>query len=66
MEFFLSLLNENQLALVAAIVGVLVAASNLVTMFFPSVIGHPAYDFFMKVLNALSLNVGKNKNADDK
>ena len=42
-----------------------VAISNIITMLFPSVSSSPAYNFIMKILNFLSLNILKNKNADD-
>jgi len=66
MEFLLNLLNENQLALVGAGVGMLVGIANFITMFLPSVGQNPIYNKVMKLLNMVSLNVGKNKNADDK
>ncbi len=66
MEFLLNLLNENQLVLLGAGAAFLVAGANLITMFFPSVKTNPIYNSVMKVLNVVSLNVGKNKNADEK
>jgi hypothetical protein len=44
----------------------LVAIANIVTMLLPSVSTNPVYNAVMKVLNFLSLNILKNKNADDK
>jgi len=66
MEFLLNLLNENQLVLLGAAAAFAVAGANLITMFFPSVKENSIYNSIMKVLNMVSLNVGKNKNADDK
>lgn len=66
MEFFLSLLNDNQLVLVSAGVGMLVAIANFITMLSPSVHSNPIFNFVLRVLNVLSMNVGLNKNADDK
>lgn len=66
MEFLLNLLNENQLALVGAGVAFAITGANLITMFMPSVKENAIYNSIMKVLNMVSLNVGKNKNADEK
>lgn len=46
------------------IIAMVIGMSNVVTMSFPSIIGKTWYDIPMKLLNFLSLNVFKNKNAD--
>lgn len=66
MDFLLNLLNENQLVLLAAVAAFAVTGANLITMFFPSVKDNAFYNGAMKILNMVSMNVGKNKNADDK
>ena len=47
-------------------VPVVIALANVVTMLFPSVGTNKFYNMAMKVLNTVSLNIAKNKNADDK
>lgn len=42
-----------------------IAVANVITACFPSVGEHPAYNALMKVLNIVSINFGRNKNADD-
>jgi len=42
-----------------------IALANMVTAIMPSVKGNEIYDTVMRVLNWLSLNVGKNRNSDD-
>ena len=48
------------------IIAYLIVTANFITVFSPSVTESKTYNIVMKVLNWLSLNVGKNKNADDK
>ena len=50
---------------VALAYALIVAIANIITMLFPSVSNSPVYNFVMKILNFLSLNILKNKNADD-
>tara|TARA_R110002012_G_scaffold116121_3_gene263541 strand:- start:580 stop:774 length:195 start_codon:yes stop_codon:yes gene_type:complete len=54
---------ENNTA--ATCVAFTIALANMVTAVMPSVKGHEVYDTVMRVLNWLSLNVGKNRNGDD-
>jgi hypothetical protein len=58
-------LTDETIATIIKYVAALIALSNVITMLFPSVIGNKIYDAVMKVLNFLSLNILKNKNADD-
>lgn len=54
---------ENSTA--AACVAFTIALANMITAVMPSVKGNEVYDTVMRVLNWLSLNVGKNRNSDD-
>ena len=65
MDAVLALLSENTTALIGAVVGMFVGIANVITMLMPSTTNSKAYNIVMKVLNWLSLNVLKNKNADD-
>ena len=58
-------LADETIATIIKYVTALIALSNVITMLFPSVIGNKIYDTIMKVLNFFSLNVLKNKNADN-
>jgi len=49
---------------IALAYALLIAIANIITMLFPSVSTSPVYNAVMKVLNFLSLNILKNKNAD--
>lgn len=62
MEALLSLINSipDWLAAITA----LVTAANGITMLTPSKADNTVIDGILRVLNALSLNIGKNKNAD--
>lgn len=64
-NFFIDLLGAD-LAQLLAIVSGLIALANVITVFFPSVKENKIYNIIMWVLNKIALNVGKNKNADDK
>lgn len=44
--------------------GMVIGIANIITASFPSIGENKYYNFVMKVLNALSMNFGKNKNAD--
>ena len=44
--------------------GVVVTASNAVTASFPSVKDNKIYNFIMRILNFLAVNIKHNKNAD--
>lgn len=50
---------------IGLVYALIVAIANIVTMLSPSVSNSPTYNFIMKILNFLSLNILKNKNADD-
>ena len=54
---------ENNTA--ATCVAFTIALANMVTAVMPSVKGNEVYDTVMRVLNWLSLNVGKIRNSDD-
>lgn len=60
-----TLISPEFLALALGIYAVIVAVANLITMLVPSVKENKFYNFVMKVLNFLALNVLKNKNADE-
>jgi len=45
-------------------VSVAVVAANAITATFPSVKENKVYNFIMSILNFVSMNFGKNKNAD--
>lgn len=62
-EFAVGLLGDKG-ALAGGIIGVFIALANVVTMFSPSTGNNKIYNMIMAFLNALSLNIGKNKNAD--
>lgn len=47
------------------LVPLLIAVANAVTVFMPSVKDNAIYNMVMKVLNAVALNILKNKNADE-
>ena len=57
--------TQSIVAGIALAYALVVAVANIITMLFPSVSNSPVYNFVMKVLNFLSLNILKNKNADD-
>lgn len=65
-DFLSNLLGDSLVANILASVAAVVGLANMITMWFPSVKENKVYNFFMKILNWLSLNVIKNKNADDK
>lgn len=46
------------------IVGSVVVFANTITMFVATTSTNPAINMVLKVLNVLSVNIGKNKNAD--
>ena len=58
-------LSSETIAAIFKYVTAAIALANVITMFFPSVIGNKIYDTVMKVLNFFSLNIRKNKNADE-
>lgn len=62
MEILTGLLSDNM-----AVTGIalMIALANMVTAIMPSVKGNEVYDTVMRVLNWISLNVGKNRNSDD-
>ncbi len=62
MEMLTGMLSGNT---AASCVAFTIALANFVTAIMPSVKGHEVYDTVMRVLNWLSLNVGKNRNSDD-
>ena len=62
MEMLTGLLNDNT---AVTCVAFMIALANMVTAVMPSVKGNEVYDTIMRVLNWLSLNVGKNRNSDD-
>lgn len=66
MEYITYLLGlwEQLPAWVNAITGLIVAA-NGITMLTPTKTDNKIIDGILKVLNIISLNIGKNKNADD-
>jgi len=49
---------------VGVYIGAVVGCANVVTMSFPSVKENKIYNVAMGILNILSLNIFKNKNAD--
>jgi len=62
MEFLTDFIGSDKCV---AVIAFFVAVANVVTAVMPSVKGNEIYDTVMKVLNWMSLNVGKNRNADD-
>ena len=59
-----TLFSADFLAKATAILTAIITIANLITMLTPSVTKSPIYNAIMKVLNFLSLNIFKNKNAD--
>ena len=59
-----TLLSQEFLAKAFAVYTVIVTIANMITMLLPSVTTNPVYNIVMKILNFLSLNILKNKNAD--
>lgn len=57
---------DNTVGKVVWGVTALVVIANIITMLTPSTADNAVMDKVLKALNALSLNVLKNKNADDK
>jgi len=45
-------------------IGLVLGISNAITASFPSIKENPYYNFVMKILNFLAINIGKNKNHD--
>jgi len=56
---------ENILIIVGGVYALLISVANLITMLMPSVKDNKVYNFVMKILNFIALNILKNKNADD-
>ena len=50
---------------IAGIAAAVVTIANIITMATPSTHDNQILNGILKILNLLSLNVGKNKNADD-
>ena len=57
---------EDLLVKIALYVGSAITIANAITACFPSVGENKYYNIVMKILNFISINVLKNKNADDK
>ena len=65
MEALVGLLMDSPLGVkLVVFVPFAVAGANLVTMFMPSVKDNKIYNLVMGFLNAVSLNILANKNAD--
>lgn len=64
MEFITNLISPETLETIAQWVVVIVTIASAVGTALPSVGNNKIYNFAMKALNFLALNVGKNKNAD--
>jgi uncharacterized ion transporter superfamily protein YfcC len=62
MDFLTSFISSESCV---AIIAMIVALANVVTVLMPSVKGNETYDTVMRVVNWASLNVGNNRNADD-
>jgi hypothetical protein len=62
---FLTNIYANNGTLINAITGIVVAA-NAVTSCTKTNVDNKAINILLKILNFLSMNFGKNKNADDK
>jgi len=60
-----TLFSSDILAKIAMYYAAIIAIANVITMLFPSVSNNAIYNGIMKVLNFISLNILKNKNADD-
>ena len=60
---FLTNIYANNGALINAITGIVVAA-NAVTACTKTTVDNKAINILLKILNFLSMNFGKNKNAD--
>ncbi len=63
MEMLTSFFDAFPAWLVA--ITVVVTAANAVTALTPTQVDNKAIAWLLKLLNVLSINVGKNKNADD-
>lgn len=50
---------------IGALAGAIVIIANFITALTPTRSRHPAVDKLLRALNWISINVGKNKNADD-
>ena len=58
------LLGADLVTQIVLWVGVILGIANAVTASFPSVKENAIYNFVMKILNFLAMNIGKNKNHD--
>ena len=56
---------DSLLEQIGIVVAALIAIANVITMLSPSVSNNKVYNLIMKILNFVSLNVLKNKNADE-
>ena len=63
MEVMINLLEAAPVWLTASTV--LVTAANGITMLTPTKVDNRAVAVILRVLNVLSMNIGRNKNADD-
>jgi hypothetical protein len=61
-------LNEifNTIPVWLTAITTVVAAANAITVLTPTRADDKAVDWILRLLNVLSMNIGKNKNADDK
>ena len=65
-ELLIQLFGTDLVVTISVWVGVIVGLANAITAALPSVKDNKIYNFVMKILNYLAVNIGKNKNADDK
>jgi uncharacterized protein YggT (Ycf19 family) len=64
-DLLTNLLGESTILNILASVATVIGLANMITIWFPSVKENKVYNFIMKILNWVSLNIIKNKNADE-
>ena len=64
-DFIQMILGQEWYIIIALAISTLITIANLITMWFPTVKDNAIYNFIMKILNALALNIKHNRNADE-
>ncbi len=65
MEFIIGLFTSPEFGNWVAAITMVVTASNAITVLTPTNVDNQVLDVVLRILNILSGNFGKNKNADD-
>jgi hypothetical protein len=64
-DFIQMILGQEWYIIIALAISTLITIANLITMWFPTVKDNAIYNFIMKILNVLALNIKHNRNADE-